>query len=542
MAVLPNKFNGNAQVTGTSLTVNGVEVLKESTTQTITNKTIDADSNTITNIDNSDIKAGAAIDAFKIADGSVSNAEFQRLNGVTSDIQTQLDSKIDVSEKGAANGVASLDAGGKVPIAQLPSSIMEYKGVWDASTNSPTLADGTGDVGDVYRVSVAGTQFTPAISFEVGDYAIYNGTKWEKSDTTDAVASVNGQQGVVVLDSDDIAEGSTNLYFSNERAQDAVGTILTDSSKIDFTYDDVANTISATVVAGSLVDSDINASAGIDASKLADGSVSNAEFQRLDGVTSNIQTQLDNKQPLNSKLTGFTSLITNGIVVQSATDTFVARALAAGSSKVSIVNPSGLAGNPEIDVVESNLDLNNIGGTLPISKGGTGQTSAVAAFDALAPSTTKGDIIVHDGTDNIRLPVGPNGQALVADSSTPSGLKYAAVPTLSAGDIAETSFSAANNQTSFANITGFLFSDSVVRGFSAVVTVDVDSTTDLSETFTITGINRRTGGFAINYQSVGDSSGFSFDITSAGQMQYTSGNYSGFVSATVKFRAITLSV
>lgn len=63
-------------------------------TQTLTNKTIDADANTITNIDNADIKTGAAIDAAKIADGSVSSTEFQYLSGVTSDIQTQLDSKI----------------------------------------------------------------------------------------------------------------------------------------------------------------------------------------------------------------------------------------------------------------------------------------------------------------------------------------------------------------------------------------------------------------------------------------------------------------
>lgn len=55
-------------------------------TQTLSNKSIDADTNTITNIENADIKAGAAIDATKIADGSVSNAEFQALNGVTGTI------------------------------------------------------------------------------------------------------------------------------------------------------------------------------------------------------------------------------------------------------------------------------------------------------------------------------------------------------------------------------------------------------------------------------------------------------------------------
>src|SRR5690606_14762023 len=40
------------------------------------------------------------------------------------------------------------------------------------------------------------------------------------------VISVNGQDGVVVLDSDDIAQGVTNLYFTDEAAQDAVGGIV----------------------------------------------------------------------------------------------------------------------------------------------------------------------------------------------------------------------------------------------------------------------------------------------------------------------------
>ena len=68
------------------------KVVSATSTDTLTNKTIDADGtgNSITNIENADIKAGAAIDASKIADGSVSSTEFQYLNGVTSDIQTQL--------------------------------------------------------------------------------------------------------------------------------------------------------------------------------------------------------------------------------------------------------------------------------------------------------------------------------------------------------------------------------------------------------------------------------------------------------------------
>ena len=65
--------------------------------------------------------------------------------------------------------------------------------------------------------------------------------------------------------------------------------------------------------------------------------------------------------------------------------------------------------------------------TTAIANGGTGQTTAVAAFDALAPTTTKGDLIVHNGTDNIRVAVGgTDGHVLTVDSAEASGVKWAA--------------------------------------------------------------------------------------------------------------------
>ena len=216
---------------------------------------------------NADINASAAIALSKLAaltasralqsDGSgvisassVTSTELGYVSGVTSAIQTQLNAKQSTSEKGQANGYASLDGSGKVPVAQLPNAIMEYQGTWNASTNSPTLADGVGSIGDVYRVSVAGTQDLGSgnISFDVGDYAILNASLvWEKADTTDAVSSVNGQTGAVSLTTTNISEG-TNLYFTDERAQDAVGSALTDSASVDFTYNDGANTITAAVL------------------------------------------------------------------------------------------------------------------------------------------------------------------------------------------------------------------------------------------------------------------------------------------------------
>jgi hypothetical protein len=126
---------------------------------------------------------------------------------------------LDASLLGANDGIATLDAGGKIPSSQLPNSIMEYKGNWNASTNSPTLANGTGNAGDVYRASVAGsTDFgAGAISFNVGDFAVYSGSIWEKSINSNEVVSVNGQTGVVSLDSDDVSEGASNFYYTEAR-------------------------------------------------------------------------------------------------------------------------------------------------------------------------------------------------------------------------------------------------------------------------------------------------------------------------------------
>ncbi len=65
-------------------------------------------------------------------------------------------------------------------------------------------------------------------------------------------------------------------------------------------------------------------------------------------------------------------------------------------------------------------------GTVPIAQGGTGQITAILAFNALSPVTTKGDIIVRGATNNVRLPVGADTFVLTADAAEASGMKWAA--------------------------------------------------------------------------------------------------------------------
>lgn len=78
----------------------------------------------------------------------------------------------------------------------------------------------------------------------------------------------------------------------------------------------------------------------------------------------------------------------------------------------------GVTGDSATDTITLSL------GTVPITKGGTGQTTATAAFNALDPLTTKGDLISNDGTNSTRVAVGTNGQVLTADSSAASGVSW----------------------------------------------------------------------------------------------------------------------
>lgn len=130
---------------------------------------------------------------------------------------------INASEKGVAGGVATLDSSGRVPYSQLPESAMEFKGEWDASTNTPQLSDGTGTNGDFYICSVGGsvnfgTVAEPrVVVFYPNDRVIYESSsgEWIRL-PAGSVVSVNGQSGAVELDADDIP------YDSTQSVKDAI--------------------------------------------------------------------------------------------------------------------------------------------------------------------------------------------------------------------------------------------------------------------------------------------------------------------------------
>jgi hypothetical protein len=119
------------------------------------------------------------------------------------------------AEKAVANGLASLDATGKIPVSQLPVSAMEFKGGWDASSGAYPV---TPDTGDFWTVSVAGT--TEGVEFDAGDAIVYNGASWDKinkvevasevsyDNSTSGLASTDAQGAIDELDGRvDTAEG-----------------------------------------------------------------------------------------------------------------------------------------------------------------------------------------------------------------------------------------------------------------------------------------------------------------------------------------------
>ena len=108
--------------------------------------------------------------------------------------------------KGVANGVATLDSGGQIPLSQIPPlGDLNYQGTWNATTNTPTLTSSVGTKGYYYVVSVAGTTNLNGITdWQISDWAVFNGSVWQKIDNTDLVTSVNGYTGAVNLTYTDV--------------------------------------------------------------------------------------------------------------------------------------------------------------------------------------------------------------------------------------------------------------------------------------------------------------------------------------------------
>jgi hypothetical protein len=165
---------------------------------------------------------------------------------------------------GGANGVATLDSMGKVPLSQLPASVVTYLGTWNASTNTPTLANGTGDIGDLYICNVAGTVNFGAgpITFSVGDWVIYNGSTWQRSagqaGTVTSVGLTSTAGAFTITNSPVTTSGNIGLNFSGNSGQyvGGDGSLITFPSIITQAQNlvtEVYNETGATLTKGTIV-------------------------------------------------------------------------------------------------------------------------------------------------------------------------------------------------------------------------------------------------------------------------------------------------
>jgi hypothetical protein len=652
-----NSTIDKVQVRGSSATRVLVE---ENSSATLTNKTIDADQNTITNIENADIKAGAAIDAAKIADGSVSNAEFQRLDGVTSPIQTQLDGKlgttlnngqifvgnvsnvatavtpsgdVTVSNTGDIQIVAGaisdteVNASANIARTKLAAGTADHVVINNGSgvlsseaqlavsrggtgTSDRTLQDNVASVsvdwqsrqlrtGSTVKLDWSGTDIdvnsrkiinvaTPTAANDAANKLYVDnlaaGAKWKNAVRVATTANISSLSGLLTVDGITLV-ANDRVLVKNQTAQENNGIYVAASGAWSRASDmdswvevpaaamlvqegsvngdtawictsDDGGTLGTTPItfvsfpAGAAYTADgqgielvaLQFQLELDGStlsksgaglKVADGGISNTQvsntaaiaYSKLSLTDSIVNADINSAAGIAYSKLSLSNSIVNGDIATSAA---IARTkLAAGTANHIVVNDGS-------GVLSSTA-------TLDIARGGTGQTSQTAAFDALAPSTTKGDLIAHNGTDNVRLGVGTDGQVLVANSAAATGLSWAAVPSAATGDINLTSFAGANNVATPANVTGLAFANGTVRAFKALVSVHLDATSDAFEVFELMGVQRGAD-WSMSATATGDVSGVDFTITSAGQVQYTSPNAAGFVSLTIKFRAQVTTV
>jgi len=199
-------------------------ILHTTDIKTVTNKTMDGGSNTLTGLLGTNVVITPS--------GNQSSATAQ---AAIDELQTDIDTREVASNKGTASGYASLDGSAKVPIGQLPDSVVgsvQYQGTWNAATNMPTLSDGSGTKGQYYVVSVSGSTTIDGLSnWNAKDWIISNDTPvWEQVDNTESVVSVAGKTGVVTLDTDDVSEAA-NLYYTEARV-DANTNVAANTAKV----------------------------------------------------------------------------------------------------------------------------------------------------------------------------------------------------------------------------------------------------------------------------------------------------------------------
>ena len=229
------------------------------------------------------------------------NIDISQVNGLQADL-TNLQDQIDdvVDSKGQPNGICPLNGAGQIDPTYLDPSVFTFEGPWNALTNTPTLVDGVGNTGDLYIVSVGGTQFTPSIDFLAGDFVCYANNKWAKIASGASIESIVGGTNITVSQlAGNYTISAPNVYnktetdtLLNNKVENATnqgtgeGTIFKNKTTTNLNFKSIKAGTGLTI-ANNTDDITINANA-FPASGV---SASNVGHTYLTGV--NVQDQLD---------------------------------------------------------------------------------------------------------------------------------------------------------------------------------------------------------------------------------------------------------
>jgi hypothetical protein len=439
---------------------------------------------------------------------------------VAADLPSLSGTYVPQSEVGVANGVASLDGSGKIPVAQLPSVVMEYQGSWNPNTNTPTLVDGTGTNGFVYYVSaarllpVAGLTDPSMVNFEIGDLVIYSASVGKYQLTTPAagVSSVNGAQGGVIVNAinqltGDVIAGPATQSQSQAATIEAIqGNSVTGTTGTGNVVFSASPTLTGTLNGSSAVFSSTISASNLSGTNTGDQTITLTGAVTGSG-TGSFATTLTNSSVTGQLLTGFTPGPNSPIIatdsILSGLEKLQAQVSSSGSGTVTSVGFADTSTTPIYSITNSPV---TIAGTID-------QTLVVQSANTVFAGPTSGGSAQPTFRTLTNADVGG-----------------------SPGDLSEMSFTAADNQSSPANITGFDFSNSIVRSFDATVSI-IRGTTYAA--YKIYGINKSSS-WEMSSVYTGDITGITFSITNAGQVQYISSS-TGF-TALIKFRAITTSL
>ena len=326
------------------------DIVGTSDTQTLTNKTL-----TSPKI-NENVALTATATELNILDGAtLSTTELNYVDGVTSAIQTQLDAKADLSGD-------------------------TFTGAVEVSDTTQSTSTTTGAIKTAGGLGVAKNAYIGGNVTVSGDLTVSGDTvtvNTSSLNVEDPMIYMGGGNSANLVDLGIVSSFDDGTYQHSGLVRDAsAGTWKLFKGVTD------EPTTTVNFSQGSLDDLAVG---GLTASSLTVGSVSNTEIGYLDGVTSAIQTQIDSK-----------------LGTSTASSTYAPIASPTFTGTVTIPNGAAL-GTPASGTLTNATGLplsTGVTGTLPIANGGTGQTTAAAAANALLPTQTSnsGKYLTTDGS------------------------------------------------------------------------------------------------------------------------------------------------